>query len=106
MGITAGGVIDYIVMSLTYICFYRACKRQGLDRNTLPYTGWFQPYCGWISLVFMVCVVTCYGYSSMLSWDIASFFSYYTMVFLAPILYISWKLIKRTKIIRPENADL
>jgi amino acid transporter len=35
--ITAGGVIDYIVMSVTYLCFYYACQKQGLDRKTLPY---------------------------------------------------------------------
>lgn len=42
--VTAGGVINYIVMCVTYIFFYRACKAQGLDRKTLPYCGWFQPY--------------------------------------------------------------
>jgi amino acid transporter len=42
--VTAGGVINYLVMSVTYIFFFRACKAQGLDRNTLPYKGWFQPY--------------------------------------------------------------
>jgi len=42
--ITAGGVINYIVMTVTYIFFYRAMKAQGIDRNTLPYKGWFQPY--------------------------------------------------------------
>lgn len=35
--ITAGGVIDYMVMSVTYLCFFYACKKQGLDRKTLPY---------------------------------------------------------------------
>jgi amino acid transporter len=42
--VTAGGVINYWVMCVTYIFFYRACKAQALDRNTLPYKGWFQPY--------------------------------------------------------------
>lgn len=35
--ITAGGVIDYIVMCITYLCFYYACRAQGVDRKTLPY---------------------------------------------------------------------
>jgi amino acid permease len=29
------GLIDYIVMAITYIRFYAACKAQGLDRKTL-----------------------------------------------------------------------
>lgn len=104
--ITAGGVIDYIVMSTTYIFFYRACKVQGVDRKSLPYTGWFQPYCAWVSLVFLILVVGCYGYSSFLPWIVSSFFSYYTMVLVAPVLYLGWKLIKRTKVVRATEADL
>ncbi|GAB7338909.1 hypothetical protein MBLNU457_5590t1 [Dothideomycetes sp. NU457] len=104
--ITAGGVIDYIVMTVTYLFFYRALKAQGIDRASLPYTGWFQPYCAWISLVWMVFIVGCYGYSSFLPWDVSSFFSYYTMVIVAPCLYVFWKVLKRTKVKGPLEADL
>ena len=54
----------------------------------------------------MVLVVGCYGYSSFLPWDVASFFSYYTMVLVAPVLYLFWKVLKRTKIVGPLDADL
>ncbi|KIV86968.1 hypothetical protein PV11_02542 [Exophiala sideris] len=104
--ITAGGVIDYIVMCITYICFFNACKAQGVDRNTFPYTGWFQPYCGYIGLTGMTLVVTFYGYSAFTPWDVATFFSYYTMVIVAPVLFVVWKLIKRTKFVRSAEADL
>lgn len=59
--VTAGGVITYIVMAVTYIFFHRACVAQGIDRRTLPYRGWFQPYCAWIGLAWMIMIVTCYG---------------------------------------------
>ncbi|EME49219.1 hypothetical protein DOTSEDRAFT_68095 [Dothistroma septosporum NZE10] len=104
--ITAGGVINYIVMTLTYIFFYNACKAQGLDRKTLPYTGWFQPYSAYLGLIWMICIVFCYGYSSFTPWSVDDFFTYYTMVILAPILYVGWKLVKRTRIVRPHEADL
>ncbi|KIW95281.1 uncharacterized protein Z519_03865 [Cladophialophora bantiana CBS 173.52] len=104
--ITAGGIIDYIVMCVTYLFFYRACMAQGVDRNTFPYTGWFQPYCGWIGLVWMTLIVIFYGYSSFTPWDVGTFFSYYTMVIVAPVLYMGWKLIKRTKIVSASEADL
>ena len=48
--ITAGGVINYIVMTITYIFFYRATQAQGMDRKSFPYTGWFQPYSAYIGL--------------------------------------------------------
>ncbi|KAF2472783.1 general amino acid permease-like protein AGP2 [Lindgomyces ingoldianus] len=106
--ITAGGLIDFIVMCATYLAFYKACKVQGIDRRTLPYCGWFQPYCGWIGLVGLVCIVFTYGYSTFLPgmWTLSSFFSYYTMVGVAPILYIGWKIIHRTKIIPAHEVDL
>ncbi|KAI1093937.1 amino acid permease/ SLC12A domain-containing protein [Rostrohypoxylon terebratum] len=106
--LTAAQIVDYIVISITFIFFYRACKAQGIDRKTLPYYGYFQPYSAWIGVIFMTTVVCTYGYSVFLpgKWDVESFFTYYAMVLLDPILYIGWKLWHRTKFIKPEEADL
>lgn len=73
--VTAGGLINYIVMATTYIFFYKACKAQGLDRRTLPYRGWFQPYSAYIGLAWMIIMVFCYGYSSFKPWSVDSFFT-------------------------------
>ncbi|KAF2650805.1 general amino acid permease-like protein AGP2 [Lophiostoma macrostomum CBS 122681] len=106
--ITAGGLINYICMCVTYLSFYRACKVQGIDRGALPYTGYFQPYSAWIGLVGLVCILFCYGYAVFLPgrWSMADFFTSYTMVGVGPILFITWKLIKRTKWKRPHEIDL
>ncbi|KAK7698470.1 hypothetical protein SLS64_012462 [Diaporthe eres] len=104
----AAQIIDYIVMCITYIYFYRALKVQSVDRDTLPYKGWFQPYSAWIGLVGEIFTVSCYGYETFLPgyWDTGTFFSYYLMVFVAVLTYTAWKIIKRTKVVRPEDADL
>ncbi|EAT87071.1 hypothetical protein HBI56_140250 [Parastagonospora nodorum] len=105
--ITAGGLINYIIMCITYICFFRACKAQGLDRKTLPYTGYFQPYGTYIALAFEVVVVFVYGYSTFTGkFSIESFFTYYTMLILAPILFIFWKVLHKTKFIPASQVDL
>jgi len=104
--ITAGGIIDYIVMCVTYIFFYNACKAQGVDRKSFPYTGWFQPYCAYIGLVWETVVVLCFGYSSISPFSVDGFFSSYVMVGVFPILFVFWKLVKRTKFVRPKEADL
>jgi amino acid transporter len=106
--ITAGGIIDYLVMSVTYIFFYRACKAQNIDRRSLPYYGYFQPYCGFVCACWFTTVVCVYGYTVFLPgfWSIKDFFTYYTMVIVAPCLFFGWKLVKRTKFIKPEEADL
>lgn len=80
--ITAGGIINYIVMTTTYIFFWRALKAQGVDRKLLPYCGWFQPWSAYIGLAWMIMIVTCYGYTSFAPWSVDNFFIYYTMLLL------------------------
>ncbi|KAM0185797.1 hypothetical protein ACHAPI_011991 [Fusarium lateritium] len=106
--ITAAQIIDYIVICITYVFWYKACQVQGLDRSTLPYYARFQPYSAWISGVFLTGVVCTYGYTVLTpgGWDVGTFFTYYTMLFLAPFLYFGWKFTKKTKLIKPEEADL
>lgn len=106
--ITAGGIIDYIVMCITFLCYYAACKKQGVDRSKLPYSGRFQPYSAWIALFFLTLIVFVYGYSVFLpgQFTAADFFTYYTMVIVAPILYFGWKLVKRTRIVPSAEVDL
>ncbi|KAJ5316388.1 hypothetical protein N7476_006695 [Penicillium atrosanguineum] len=106
--ITAAQVIDYIIICTTYLFFYRALRAQKIDRRTLPYYGYFQPYSAWIALVWMIFVVTTYGYSTFLpgNWSVSSFFTYYTMVLAAPLLFFTWKLIKRTRLVKATEMDL
>lgn len=104
--VTAGGVIDYIVMGVTYIFFYRACIAQGLDRKTFPYYGYFQPYCAYIGTTWMVVIVFTYGYACFKPWSVGDFFANYLMLLLAPCTFTFWKLFKRTKFVKPHEADL
>jgi yeast amino acid transporter len=104
--ITAGALIDFAVMALTYINFHKACKVQGIDRRTFPYYGRFQPYCAYIALIAEIIICIFYGYGVFQPWSVEGFFQNYTMQILAPILYIGWKVIKRTKKVKPEELDL
>ncbi|RMY57505.1 hypothetical protein D0865_03091 [Hortaea werneckii] len=104
--ITAGGVVNYIVITITYICFYRACLVQGVKRSELPYFAWYQPWCAYVGLASMLMIIFFYGYSSFRPWDVGIFFQHYTMVILDPILFIVWKLLKRTKWLKPHEVDL
>ncbi|CAD0010623.1 unnamed protein product [Aureobasidium pullulans] len=50
----ASQLINYIGMCTVYLFFYRALKVQGISRDTLPYKGWWQPYCAWFGLATMI----------------------------------------------------
>jgi amino acid transporter len=95
--VTAGGVINYLVMSVTYIFFYRACKAQGLDRNSLPYKGWFQPYSAYLGAAWMTMIVFCYGYTSFAPFSVSNFFIFYTLLLVGKSLFLT--LYERTTLI-------
>ncbi|KAI0389191.1 histidine permease [Xylariaceae sp. FL0594] len=102
-------MINYIVMSLTYIFFFRACRAQGVDRKkVMPYYAYGQPYCAYVTLVYMTLIEGIFGYTVFLPgrWDVGDFFAPYTMALVAIVLYFGWKLVHRTRFISPRDADL
>jgi yeast amino acid transporter len=48
------------------------------------------------------------GYTVFLpgAWDVPTFLFSYTMIGVFPVLFFGWKLIKRTKWLKPEEVDL
>ena len=104
--ISAGALIDFLVVCLTYLNFYRGCKAQGIDRRTFPYYAYLQPYCAWIGAVVTFLIIPCYGYKSFQPWDVSTFWQNYTMQIVAPVLFIFWKVVKKTKWLKPSELDL
>ncbi|CUM65841.1 uncharacterized protein PRCAT00003490001 [Priceomyces carsonii] len=105
---TGSQVLNYVFMSFTYFGFYRACKAQGIDRKDFSYTSWCQPYSSIIICVLLILMVAAVGYSVFLpgQWEVDNFLFSYIMVFINIFGFVSWKLIKRTKLVKPEEADL
>ncbi|KAF2471983.1 uncharacterized protein BDR25DRAFT_259261 [Lindgomyces ingoldianus] len=106
--VTASQLINFSVMCFTFIRFYKACQAQGLDRNTLPYKGFWQPYAAWYGLVGTFVMTFVGGYTVFLKgqWDVPTFLFSYMMIFVFPVLFLGWKFIKRTKFMKPEEIDL
>ncbi len=73
--VTASQLINFFIMCFTYLCFHRALKAQGIDRNTLPYRGWFQPYTAWYGLCGTTVLILVGGYPVFLAgnWDVTTF---------------------------------
>ncbi len=72
------------------------------------YSGWCQPYVNIFGLIFVTIIVFVQGYSVFLpgAWDVGTFFTYYTMILVCILLFAFWKVFKKTKFVRPEDADL
>ncbi|GES60070.1 general amino acid permease [Aspergillus terreus] len=105
---TASYLLNYIGTVVTYLHFYESLKRQGVDRNTLPYKGYLQPYAAWYALVGTFVMTLILGYTVFINgnWDTTTFFTSYIMVGFFPVAFIFWKLVRRTTYVRPGTADL
>lgn len=105
---TASYLINYFGTVLTYLHFYSALKAQGIDRNTLPYKGYFQPYTAWFALFGTFIMAMIIGFTVFIDgeWDINTFFTSYTMIGFFIVAIAFWKIVKRTTYVRPGTADL
>ncbi|KAL2865201.1 uncharacterized protein BJX67DRAFT_382944 [Aspergillus lucknowensis] len=80
--LTASGLVNYFIMSVTY------------------------PYAAWAGVIGEGLIIVFYGDASFKPWDIASFFTNYTMALLAPVTFTFWKVVRRTRFIGPLETDL
>lgn len=106
--VTASQLINFCVMTFTFLRFKAACHAQGLARDSLPYKGWGQPWVAWYALTGCLIMTFVGGYTVFLpgQWDIPTFLFSYAMICVFPVLFISWKLLKRTKWLAPHEVDL
>jgi len=102
---TTGMLLNYAIISWTYLRFYYALKAQGISRDSLPYKTFWQPFCGYYALCGTLIMAFVSGYTVFLpgKWDTTTFFFSYTMVGLVPLLFIFWKVIARTRWRRLED---
>lgn len=86
----------------------RACQAQGLSRDSLPHKGWGQPYAAWYALTGCFIMTFVGGYTVFLpgNWDVPTFLFSYAMIGVFPILFVGWKLVKKTRWLKPEEVDL
>ncbi|ODV65525.1 hypothetical protein HYPBUDRAFT_113310 [Hyphopichia burtonii NRRL Y-1933] len=105
---TGSQILNYGFMCITYICFYRAVKAQGLDRHTFPYRSYLQPYTISFATFFIWIMIGCIGYKCLMPgrWSVDEFLYNYVMIFVSAFVFIVWKLWKKTKFIKASEADL
>ncbi|ODQ77196.1 hypothetical protein BABINDRAFT_163704 [Babjeviella inositovora NRRL Y-12698] len=104
---TGAQMLNYAHMCVTYLSFYRAMKAQGIDRNGLPYRAWFQPYSSYYATFFIWIMVFILGYTVFMPgwWSVENFLFSYLMIFINIAIFVFWKVLKRTKFIKPEEVD-
>jgi yeast amino acid transporter len=64
--VTASQLINFSIMSYTFIAWKRACDAQGFDRNKLPYRSRWQPFSAWYGLIGCFVMTFVGGYTVFL----------------------------------------
>lgn len=100
------GFIAWASINLCHLFFMRALKARGTDRNSLPYKALWQPWLSWYGLFFNVLIIFTQGFTSFMPWNTSDFFVAYISLILFVVMYVGHKIVYKTKIVKPLEADL
>jgi amino acid transporter len=103
---TIASLFTWCSICVASIRFHKAMQVQGIDRNMMVFRAPFQPYTAWISLFFFAVIIVFNGFYAFAPWDIESFFTAYIGIPIYFGLVLFWKVFKKTKWVKPEEADL
>ncbi len=101
------GLLTWISILITYIGFTRALKAQGVSKSTLAYTAPMQSWAPYLALALCIIVAFIKNFTAFLNgFHYKSFITGYIGLPVYAIAYIGYKIIKKSKIHRPEDVDL
>ncbi|GME78547.1 unnamed protein product [Ambrosiozyma monospora] len=101
-------MINFCSILITFLHFRGAVIAQGVDRDAFTFKGWFQPYLAYYGLFIIICMIGVQGYTVFLpgNWSVTDFLFAYLMIFIDLALFIVWKVLKRTKYLKPMDRDI
>ncbi|CED82510.1 amino acid transporter [Phaffia rhodozyma] len=88
------GLLVWWTLFITYLRFYYGMKKQGLNRDDLPYKAPFQPYASWIGTIFLSLVIIFNGFGIFVgnNFTASKFFAAYVCILVYVLFYGPWKL--------------
>lgn len=109
--VTIASLFTWCSICYTYTRFHKALQAQGVDRSTLVFRSFGQPYIAWISFVFFAIVILFNGFKvfTIRPWgsdQLTDFFTAYVGIAIFGLLFAFWKIFKRTKMVKPAEADI
>lgn len=106
--VTACQLLNYGATAVVYRHFYASLQAKGIDRDTLPYKGKFQPYTSYFAMAGTTVMMLLQGYDLFVAdgWSTEYFFLDYTMIIFFVVCFMFWKILKKTKYVRPGTADI
>lgn len=103
---TIASLFTWMSVCIAYIRFHAALRAQGVDRNTLVFKSPFQPFTAYFALVFFAIVTLFNGFYVFKPWKRDQFITSYVGIPIYFVLYLFWKVFKRTRWVNPAEADI
>ena len=98
--------LAWLAIGVTSLRFRAAIKLQGKEHE-LPFKNWTYPWGPILAIVLNTVIILVQGWSSFSpKFSGVDFVSYYIELPVMLIMYVGWKLLKRTKLVRLEVMDL
>ena len=101
-------LIVWASVSYTYLCFYRALKYNGIDRNTLPFKAPMQPFLAYFAICFCLTIAFFNGFDAFFPgrFSAKTFIPPYIDIPIVLTLFFGYKLWKKTKFVKVEDMDI
>ncbi|KAL2793333.1 amino acid permease/ SLC12A domain-containing protein [Aspergillus keveii] len=98
--------LSWISIGITSIRFRRALAKQN-KTHLLPFRNFTYPYGPWICVILNIVIVLVQGWSCFSPrFDGVSFVSFYIELPVMLVMFLAWKLVKRTRFVQLEEVDL
>ena len=104
---TISTLFTWVSICIAYIQFRKALIAQGVDRNTLVFKSPFQPFTAYFALIYFSIIIVFNGFDAFApTFDYQSFITDYIGIPIYFLLFLFWKVFKRTKFRNPAEADI
>ncbi|KAK7403282.1 hypothetical protein QQX98_010973 [Neonectria punicea] len=103
---TTGLIATYTMMLVVFVGWYRARVAQGLNTASLHYTAPLTPYSAYLGLLLGCLALLFVGFDAFKPFTVQSFITAYFCLPYTAILFVFWKVFKKTKMADAATADL
>ncbi|PVV02891.1 hypothetical protein BB560_002645 [Smittium megazygosporum] len=101
------GTLSWITIIFMHFRFRRGYILQGYNLDDLPYIALFYPFGQFFSFILLVFIALAQGYYTFIGapFDASGFFQTYIGIPIYFVMWLSYKLIKRTKMVNLRDID-
>ncbi|TQB69762.1 hypothetical protein MPDQ_001386 [Monascus purpureus] len=98
--------LSWLCIGIASLRFRAAIRAQNLE-SLLPFKNWTYPFGPIIAVVLNIVLILVQGWSCFSPrFKVVDFFSYYIEIPIMIVMFLGWKLVKRTRFVRVNEMDL